>query len=778
MGGRISRRSFLYTAGVALGATATPASPVGTPTEATAGADAVPFFPFGTHVYREPSLPLEQIRADLPLLKQLGFNTIKVQECWADDEQQEGMINLSKVARVVSDARDYGLRVYFGVTMELAPAWFWAKFPDASLVYETGEPHNDQLQYVIPADGKPGPCWHHPEARKAAIEFIEAVGKQIGNYENVLAWNVWQEIGFWPMRPGHMGFCCCPHTLDAYRLWLRKRFGSVDKLNAAWLSGYGSFEEVVPPRFAADAPPYIDFRYFMDDVYLTEVLAWKAEAFRRSDPHHRPVFAHQDKPVVGSTQHWRHARALDFFGGSEYPAWEPMQPWDAGHPRAGHAMDPHLGKHAELWDSVLMRFDCLRNATPGGKIWVAELQGGPVVRGLHRRRVPDAGDIRRWILGSLAAGVQGISFWNHRAEILWREEYGFGLLDLEGDEITPRAEEAGRLAKAINTQASLFAEGTCPHASAAMVLNEDLYHFHESTHKEAYFASPLDHLQQTIRGTYKSLWDLAIPLDFVSEEEIVSRGAQYKALLLPFPVALSASVIEGLRTYVQKGGVLISEACPGRLTQYGVGIPGQMMPGLPELFGVAHGKVVIVREPNDGAIWTGEEVAYGDTEPYRDLVGAGEFGQYTMMPAYCLQTVIPNTAIPILLDRNDVAGCVNRYGQGHAYLIGTLLGHATLSYNDQRNAKFLARVLASAGVFPDAVGKLQRRRRVLGDKAAWFLFNVTDKAVEEEVFLEGFHKVSDLLGEDFAQSAGKVAIKVPPMDICCLVLERKEQEKV
>jgi beta-galactosidase len=771
MGDRISRRSFLYTAGVVLGA-ATPASSVSTPTGTTASTDAVPFFPFGTHVYREPSLPLEQIRADLPLLKRLGFNMIKVQECWANDEQQAGMVNLSKVARVVSDARDYGLRVYFGVTMELAPAWLWMKFPDAYLLYETGQAHNDQLQYVIPADGKPGPCWHHPGAREAAIQFIETVGKQIGKYENVLAWNVWQEIGFWPMRPGHMGFCYCPHTLTAYRLWLRKRFLSVDKLNAAWLSGYGSFEEVVPPRFAADAPPNIDFRYFMDDVYLSEVLAWKAEAFRRNDPYHRPVFAHQAEPVFGSSQHWRHARSLDFFGASTYPAWEPLQPWDAGHPPAGHAMDPHLGKHAELWDSVLLRFDYLRNATPTGKIWAAEMQGGPVVRGLHRRRVPDAGDIRRWVLGSLAAGVQGISFWNHRAEIFWREEYGFGLLELEGNEITPRAEEACRLAKAINRQASLFAEGTCPRASVAMVVNEDLYHFLESTHKESYFANPLDHLQHTIRGIYKSLWDLGIPLDFLSEEEIGPRVPQYKALILPFPVALAPSVVAAIRTYVQKGGVLISEACPGRLTQYGIGIPGQMMPGLPELFGAVHSKVVIVREPNDGAIWTGEEEAYGDTETYRDLAGTGEFSPHMIMPAYYLQTVMLRTAMPVLLDRNDVAGCVNRYGQGHAYLIGTLLGHATLSYNDQRNANFLAQVLASAGVLPDTVGRLKRRRRVLGDNAAWFLFNVTENAVEEEISLEGFREVSDLLAEDISRSAGKVTVKVPPMDIRCLVLER------
>ncbi len=45
--------------------------------------DANVVFPFGTRVYREPSLPLDQIRADLPLLKRLGFTMIKIQQSWS-----------------------------------------------------------------------------------------------------------------------------------------------------------------------------------------------------------------------------------------------------------------------------------------------------------------------------------------------------------------------------------------------------------------------------------------------------------------------------------------------------------------------------------------------------------------------------------------------------------------------------------------------------------------------------------------------------------------------
>jgi len=141
------------------------------------------------------------------------------------------------------------------------------------------------------------------------------------------------------------------------------------------------------------------------------------------------------------------------------------------------------------------------------------------------------------------------------------------------------------------------------------------------------------------------------------------------------------------------------------------------------------------------------------------------------MPAYYLQTLTPKTAQPVLMDQDSVAGCVNRHGKGSAYLIGTLLGHGLLSYNHQGNADFLAQVLNLAGVVPDRVGTLKRRRRVQGAKTAWFLFNVTDAEVMGEFSTAGFRTVADLLGEDVVRNGSMATVRVPSMDIRCIVLE-------
>ncbi len=722
-------------------------------------------FPYGTHVYREPHLPLEQLRYDFPILKRLGFNMIKIQEVWAYDEPVEGQIDLSNVSQVVSDARQSGLRVYFGVTMENAPMWLWKKYPDATMVYETGQPHNDPTPYDLPADGKPGPCWYHPQALAHGKTFVEAVGKEIGKYDNIEVWNVFQEIGLWPERPGYLGLCYCPNTLAAFREWLRKRYPSLKELNATWRSSYGDWEEVAPPRLSPKLPPMIDWRYFMDDVYLSFVVNWKADAFRRSDPLHRPILAHVGGVLPGGTREWRYAKELDVLGSSCYPAWQAVDAWDFLHPTAEKPMTENTQANHEVSDNV-MGFDYLRSSKPDGQIWTAELQGGPITEGLNRRRVPSPADIRRWVLSCLAAGTRGICFWNHRPEIFWEEGYGFSLLDW-GSDTSARAEEAGKIARAINDNPEVFAKGKHGPSSVGIVVSEDNFHFAEgSLHDVA------KHLNYTVTGNWKSLWRLGIPADFVDIASLPADNSRFKALILPFPLALSTKSVEALAAYVQSGGTLISEACPGRFSNYGIAFDGAMAPGITELFGAKHEGVTLIREPGHGAKWTITEFGPRDLRDFKELRGAGAFSQLSVFPAFYLQTLSLTTGKPLLTYDQEIAGSMQEHGNGKAYLVGTFLGHGGPAYDDWRNAEFLRVVLAQAGVTPDRVGTLNRRRRISENGAAWFFFNSSDSAVEEDVSLEDFTTAKDLLGANLPQSGKNIRVQVEPIGVRCIVLGR------
>ncbi len=722
-------------------------------------------FPFGTHIYREPHRPLDELRRDLPLLKRLGFTMIKIQECWNIDEQREGEIDLTNVRTLVADARQLGLGVYFGVTMELAPAWLWRKFPDAAMVLHTGQRYLNPTQYVLPGDGKPGPCWHHPGARAAAIQFLEYLGHEIGQYDNVWVWNVWQEIGF-GFVPAE-SVCFCPYTLPAYRKWLQGRYGALPALNQVWKSGYGDWDEITPPRQYAPLPPWVDWRYFMDDVYFAAALRWKGTALRRSDPGRRPILAHVAGVTLGGSNDRRYAEALDIFGVSCYPAWPGWSRWEANAPALGAPVSRVQGLNHELWENVILRGDYMRSASRKGEWWTAELQGGPVHESAAypMGRTPDPADIRRWVLGNLATGSRGICFWNHRPEIFWGEADGFGLLNHEGQP-TPRARQAGDLGRALSRHAALFTQGVHPRSGMAIVVNESARHFLQASGRDR-------HMAFTIQGIHKALWDVGGATDFLDVGDLPARATDYPLLYLPFCQALAPEVIGWLRAYVAHGGVLVAEALPGRYTSYGLGaFPGGMPEELTELFGCRQQGLIQIREPNNGARWTENARSYGDAAAFAYLAGLHAWQGHQLFPAFYLQSFTPAGATPIFQYGRHTVGCEHAYGRGRALLLGTLLGHGYLGYDDPHNRDFILAVLARQGVFPDLPGGLQRRRRIRGRQEAWFLYNSTEAALQVSLPASGYTGARDLLGEPLARAGDSLHLSVASLDMRCIVLQR------
>lgn len=754
----MDRRSFLETCGAGLIGGLAAESAVGFPVKSP---DGKAIFPYGTHIYREPHLPLEQLHHDLPLLKRLGFTMVKVQESWSSDESVEGGINLSTVSRVVSDARQNGLLVYFGITMEQAPAWLWRKYPDAKMEWDTGERQNDPTQYLLPSDGKPGPCWNHPGARGAAIRFIETVGREIGKYDNILVWNVWQEVTVDFDTQGHaLGLCYCPNTLAAFRAWLKGKYSSLASLNKFWRTAYGDWEEVAPPRRFPKVPSMVDWHYFMTNVYLADALLWKAEAFRRTDPGRRKILTHTGGSQWGSSADWRLSKSVDVYGSSCYPGWGEYQDPDVSDEQR---LRESAAPYSQVLDNAL-KWDYIRSCSATGEVWTAELQGGHAGGGVNPGRVPDPGDIRRWVMGALAGGVRGICFWNHRSEPFWDEAYGFGLLELEGDH-TARAAEAGRIITAINEHAAeLLSTGECPRASTAIVLDENLWSFVVGS------GEPLKStFVSNLRGIHRALWQEGIPVDFLDAGGVAHLGSHYKALIHPLPISLSSSAIESLRAYVHQGGTLISGPLPGRFDGYGFGMPGEMPRSLIELFGAGHAQVISLsgRRPHPS-----QNTLIPKDAQVHALRGVGDFAGAEVVPDAYLQFIELASGLPLLMYGQEIAGASNRFGAGRAFLVSTAIGPAINEAGGEANQAFLAALLKSAGVVPDRVGRLIRRRRTLGSKSAWFLFNPERSTVEEDLDLEDFKSASDLFGGSLGGEPSKPRVSVAPLDFACILLEK------
>lgn len=726
-------------------------------------------FPLGSHLCREPMPPMSELKRDMDLLKRQGFNLIKLQEHWMIDEPEEGRYDFSRYAELIAHAATLDLGVYLGLTCEQAPYWLYEKHPDCRMVGRNGRTIVYEAATTLPADGKPGPCYDHPGAMADQLRFIRKLVETLGRFENVVVWNTWQEIAYWAEALVGQSVCFCPNTLSAWRAWLTERYGDLDTLNRAWNTRYLSWEAIQPSR-ATRQPQAVDLTWqtFIDTVQIANVLKARAEAIRAADPFTRPVFAHKAGPVFASGQDWTYARCQDFLGSSCYPAWFGVHAWDDGGSR------PYTREHSLAAEarSVAYAFDHIRSAnlgkgrTGGAPVWAAEFQGGPVSTGFHKGRVPSAADMRRWMLTAVSSGVTAISFWVTRAEIMATEQNGFSLLDSTG-ETTPRFDEAGRIGRALNAHADLFAHPTMQPAQVGILVNETNYQL--CTH----LTQGGDNLAYSTRGWHRQLGELSVPCDLVDVERDWARAGDYAVLILPCPLALSEDVASKLVAYVEAGGCLISEAAPGRINEEGFCNRGELSPTLAALFGVRQTSFTMVREPDGGARWSPPERTWGEYLDAQLLDGVGLLAGHTLRANVYLETFdCLDGAEPVLTAGDAVVGVRRQVGKGQAWLLGTYVGHNGAAYRDPTIHAAVRSLLAACGIKPDHDGRLIVRKRIIPDKEAWIITNLTGEPITETFFVAGWRGVEDLLGQPVEREGAQVPVTVEELDVRVLILSR------
>lgn len=719
-------------------------------------------FPLGSHLCREPMPPMGELKRDMENLKRHGFNLVKLQEHWMMDEPAEGRCDFSRYAELIEQAAALDMGVYLGLTCEQAPAWLWRKYPDCRMVGQNGAPIAYEAQTALPGDGKPGPCYDHAGAMADQLRFIRRLVAALGTFENVVVWNTWQEIGYGWGAAGQP-VCYCPNTLQAFRQWLRERHGGdLDALNRDWNARYADWPDIAPDRCVVRQPVAVNiaWQHFLDNERLARILRARAAAIREADPLKRPIFAHKGAPAIGSGQDWTYARAQDFLGSSCYPAWSPVR-------YSGAKADaPHDSLLGELY-AVARNFDYIRSCNRReAPVWAAEFQGGPVNTGFHKGRVPFPEDIRRWMLTAVGSGVSAISFWAARAEIMAHEGNGFALLGSEGDS-TPRFEEAARVGQALNRHADLFGKPSWAGAAIGILINEWNYQLC------AQMAQGGSNLSISVAGWHRILWEAGVPADFVEVAELDDpAAARYKVLILPFPLLLSDGVARLLVRYVEQGGVLISEAAPGRINGNGFCVRGEVSPALRELFGVRQQSFMMVREPEGGSVWSPAPRTWGEYLDAAMLEGAGLLAGHRLRANGYIETFACQQSEACLLYGRNAVGVWRKAGQGTAILLGTYVGHNGVAYRDTETRACIAALLRNCGITATHVGQLLLRKRAIPGKEAWLLTNPTELPVKETIAAGGWPHVEDLLGEPLARRGDGVTLTVDSLDVRVLVLKK------
>ncbi len=171
----------------------------------------------GVSYYPEVAGP--QISEDISKMNDIGVNLVRFGEfSWSRMETNDGQYNFGWLHKAVKSFADAGIAIELCTPTAAPPVWLSQAHPDILRVNSSGQTitHGGRRQY----------CPNSATYRRYAIRIAGKLAEEFADHPSVISWQVDNE--FWES-------CYCKNCERAFHLWLKNHFGTIDKLNAAWL---------------------------------------------------------------------------------------------------------------------------------------------------------------------------------------------------------------------------------------------------------------------------------------------------------------------------------------------------------------------------------------------------------------------------------------------------------------------------------------------------------------------------------------------------------------
>src|SRR5690606_29387047 len=196
----------------------------------------------------------------------------------------------------------HGLRVMLNTIVDVAPAWIYRQYPDASMVTLDGRRIGPQTQPHRQIGGL-GLCLNHDEAVEHMMRFLRTTFDRYRDHPALEIWNVGSEpeltqsmaeMRLWADDASKIGDMLDfnEHAIRAFKRWLTHKYGGdVARLNVAWNRNYTSFDEAAVPKPRNTFYDVIDWRMFFLHG-LGENVRRRFEVAARVDGGRHPLMCH------------------------------------------------------------------------------------------------------------------------------------------------------------------------------------------------------------------------------------------------------------------------------------------------------------------------------------------------------------------------------------------------------------------------------------------------------------------------------------------------------
>lgn len=524
--------------------------------------------------YNPEQWPEEVWTEDVRLMKLAGVSVATVGVfSWATLQPDPDTYRFEWLDRVLDLLRSGGVHTILATPTASPPAWMAKRYPAMLPVDAAGArfAHASRRHY----------CPNSPDYRRHTRDIAERLAARYAAHPGLVLWHVDNEYGC------HNAACYCDQCAAAFRAWLRRRYGDLDQLNAAWATAfwsqrYGDWSEIDPPRRStADNNPshVLDYRRFTSDSYLECFLEQK-QILRK----HAPTV-----PITTNMMGW--------FKGLDYFAWGrevDVASWD-NYP--GPFADPA---------QVAAKHDLTRSLTGGVKPFLLMEQTPSQVNWSTHNTLLRPGEMRLLSYQAVAHGADAVCYFQWRQGPGGSEKLHGAVVSHEGSERTRTFGEVSELGRELRAISEAVA-GSETRARAAIVADWPSWWAAEQLPTSTRDLSYVGEVQRY----YSALWRLNVQVDFVSPSADLGR---YDLAIAPTLRIVTPETRDALERFVRGGGTLVL-TCGSALTDETDrallgGFPGRLR----DLFGIwveeldplRPGMANLVRVSTPRGDWQGE----------------------------------------------------------------------------------------------------------------------------------------------------------------------------
>ena len=148
---------------------------------------------------------------DMRLMAQAHINIVTLNVfSWASLQPDEDTYDFARLDEIMQLVRANGMKVCLATSTGAHPAWMAKRHPDILRTEKNGMKRK--------FGGRHNSCPNSPTYRKYAARLAEKLAERYQDYDNIVAWHVSNEYG---------GACYCENCEKAFRVWLKKKYGTI-----------------------------------------------------------------------------------------------------------------------------------------------------------------------------------------------------------------------------------------------------------------------------------------------------------------------------------------------------------------------------------------------------------------------------------------------------------------------------------------------------------------------------------------------------------------------